>query len=401
MVSAMSGDWKAQMRAVLKSAVDARQVSGACVYVAQHGREIAYLDAGFSDLEAGVAMRRDAIFRLYSMTKPVTAVAAMILIERGQLSMQSPVADYLPAFRGMRTRRPITVADLMRMTSGLTYGGEDSETERQTKALLDRAEQSLLRERPMTTLEFAEQAGGIDPLFEPGTAWKYGVSADVMGAVIEVASGKPFGAFLRDEIFAPLGMKDTGFCVPREQRHRLAKVYENGAQGGLVEYTGSHLGIRNRMDREAAFESGGAGLVSTVDDFARFAQMLLNMGTLDGAQILRPRTVEYLTTGRLLPHQQRHFDEWFGMDGFSYANFLRVLHNPGQALSVGRAMEYCWDGWLGCYFVNCPQQRLTFIVMQQRKDGSDLIPRLRNVLFTQDFDAWTEVLRNDARTANP
>lgn len=414
----MSRELEQKIKTVLQKAVENQELAGANVLVTRGGRELCCLEAGFADLEAGKKIGRDTIFRLYSMTKPVTAVAAMILLERGEICLQTPVEEYLPSFAGGKVcccptastlptdgicgasaapasgetamqledvSRPMNLYDLLHMTSGLTYGDSETVTEMRTRELLDEAERGLSEKEPMTTQEFAQKAGKIPLLFQPGTSWKYGISADIMGAVIEEVTGESFGGFLSKEIFEPLGMTDTAFYVPKEKRDRLAKAYETGEDGGLVEYTGNFLGIRNAMDEKARFESGGAGLVSTIGDYERFAGMLLNNGSFEGKRILRPATVEYLTRGRLSGGRQESFEKWFGQSGFSYGNFMRVLWNPWQSAVLGRQMEYCWDGWLGCNFVNCPQEKVTFLVMQQKKDAGKLVTRLKNVLFSHDL----------------
>lgn len=395
----MNSDLQQRMEAVLADALDQQEMSGASFLVMKDGKTLCRLEAGYADRKAGRKIKCDTIYRLYSMTKPITAVAAMILLERGALCLQTPVYEYIPSFSGGKVWRdghleeairPVTIHDLLNMTSGLSYGDSDTETERRTRELFCETERRLITESPMTTREFAEKAGAIPLLYQPGTSWKYGISADIMGAVIETVTNQTLGAFMRKEIFEPLGMTDTGFYVPEEKQHRLAMAYETGTDGKLKEYTGNFLGINNRMKGNAGFESGGAGLASTIDDYERFARMLLQKGSFEERQILRPGTVEYLTGGRLFgdtlsESPQGSFERWFGQRGFSYGNFMRVLWNPGQASVLGRQMEYCWDGWLGCSFVNCPRERLTFLVMQQKKDAGMLVTRLKNVLFSHDL----------------
>lgn len=198
---------------------------------------------------------------------------------------------------------------------------------------------------------------------------------------MEVASGMRFGTFLRKELFEPLGMQDTGFWVPEANRGRLVTTYENDGQGGLTPYTGHNLGINNRMDRDPPFESGGAGLVSTIDDAARFTTMLLGRGSIGGVRILRPKTVEYLTSATLTSRQQRNFDSWHTLRGHSYGNLMRVLTDAAQAGMIGSAGEYGWDGWLGAYFANFPQENFTFLLMANKRDAGTmpLTRKLRNI----------------------
>jgi CubicO group peptidase (beta-lactamase class C family) len=220
--------------------------------------------------------------------------------------------------------------------------------------------------------------------FQPGTSWQYGTSADVLGAIIEVVSGQRFGEFLKKEIFEPLGMKDTGFWLPVEKRNRLAKTYADDGKGELELYTGNHLGIVHQMDRDPAFESGGAGLVSTIDDYSKFAKMLMNKGNLDGIQILKPKTVNYLTTATLNAAQQKGFDTWLTLCGHSYGNLMRVMTDCSKAGDLGSPLEYGWDGWLGAYFNNCPDEDLTILFMMQKTNAgtTTLTRKLRNIILS-------------------
>ncbi|EKQ56866.1 MAG: penicillin-binding protein, beta-lactamase class C [Clostridium sp. Maddingley MBC34-26] len=178
-------------------------------------------------------------------------------------------------------------------------------------------------------------------------------------------------------------MKNTGFWLPEEKRNRLVKAYEDN-NDELKLYTGNNLGIINKMDREPAFESGGAGLVSTIDDYARFASVLMNKGNLDEVQILRPHTVNYLTSGSLSAAQQNNFDNWLTLCGHSYGNLMRVMTDCSRAGDLGSPGEYGWAGWLGCYFCNCPREELTFLFMTQKTDcgTSPLTRKLRNIILS-------------------
>ncbi|WP_281352823.1 serine hydrolase domain-containing protein [Anaerocolumna sedimenticola] len=220
--------------------------------------------------------------------------------------------------------------------------------------------------------------------YQPGSFWQYGTSADVLGAVVEVASGKFFGEFLKKEIFEPLGMMDTGFWVQPDKRSRLVKTYANNGEGGLKLYTGNHLGIIQQMDREPAFESGGAGLASTIDDYGKFVNMLMNEGSLNGVSILKPRTVKYLTSATLNAAQQRGFDLWQTLCGHSYGNLMRVMTDCSKAGDIGCLSEYGWDGWLGAYFCNCPKEKLTILFMMQKTDTgtTSLTRKLRNIILS-------------------
>ena len=381
---------------ILDDAVARGEIPGAILMVRKEGKETVYLESGYADIEAKKPVARDSIYRLYSMSKPITATAVMILVERGLIDLADPVCRYLPGFCGQMVAaadehvekpwRDVNIQDLVNMTSGLVY--EDNHlTGRQTEALFEEVIKGLDEGEGGTygTVEIANRLGQIPLAFQPARSWCYGTSADVAGALVEVVSGMRFGDFLEKELFNPLEMVDTGFWVPEEKQSRLVKTYECNEGKPSVLYTGNHLGIRNAMDRRPAFESGGAGLVSTIDDYSHFAQMLLNGGSYKGKQILSPAMVRFMT-GHVLSAEQQEVFEREGMawlEGFSYGNFMRVLVNPGRSTTLGSKGEYGWDGWLGCYFANAPQDQMTILMMTQKKDsGTFRMTRLlRNTIY--------------------
>ncbi|WP_186579000.1 serine hydrolase domain-containing protein [Aquibacillus kalidii] len=380
-----------KMKTVLKRAIENKELAGANLLILNGGRETFYHADGFADIEKKTPINRDSIFRLYSLTKPITATAVMILLERGEIDLYEPVSNFLEGFKNQLVEvggeltpvdREVTIKDLLSMTSGLVYGGEHRGG-KETEALFKELDNRLLGDSPMGTLEFINQLGENKLAFHPGASWEYGTSADVLGAVIEVVSGKRFGDFLYEEIFNPLNMKDTAFWLPEEKRSRLAKTYAEDGNGGLKLYTGNHLGIVHQMDRDPAFESGGAGLVSTIDDYARFVSMLINEGSLDGTQILHPKTVKFLTSSTLNTVQQENF-AWDTLSGYSYGNLMRVMTDSKQAGDLGSVGEYGWDGWLGAYFCNSPKDDLTFLLMMQRTDAgiTTLTRKLRNIVYS-------------------
>lgn len=352
--------------------------AGSSLLVLQHGEEKLYAQSGWADRESQIPVQRDTLFRLYSMSKPITGCAAMILLERGVIDLYEPVSQYLPGFKNCMVRgrgtpepaaRPVRIRDLLSMTSGLPYGDEDTQAGKGALSLFAEIGRRLHSEASMTTVEIANRMGENGLSFHPGERWMYGTSADVMGAVIEQASGMRFGEFLQKELFEPLGMKDTAFYVPEEKRARLTKVYEETENGAVPIHT-EHLGIYCEQNSAPAFESGGAGLISTLDDYAQFARMLRNGGRLGETVILQPSTVRFFTAGSLEPWQETSFTSQFdGLAGFTYGNFMRVMKDPGRAfVNAGRG-SYGWDGWLGPYFANDPENDLTLLMMLQRKDS--------------------------------
>lgn len=412
---------KEKLENVMAQAVEDCEIAGMNLLAEKDGEEICYCQAGMADRERGIPMERDTILRLYSQSKPITAAAAMILMERGALDLDQPVSDFLPAFAkqsyfaeqegigeaaaggskketkgredvsAMEVRpvmQPMRVYDLLRMTSGLVYPDETTAAGRQAAVVFEEMDRRLYTKDAMTTKEAADKLAECTLAFEPGSSWRYGTSADVLGAVIEAASGQRFGEFLEKELFGPLGMKDTAFWVPREKQSRLAETYETVTENGkktLLRYEGNNLAVCNRMQNPPAFESGGAGLSSTLDDYMRFARMLLQEGTLNGARILKPATVRYMTGAELMEYQQSAFNHWIGLEGFSYGNLMRICKRPMQAGIFAAEGEYGWDGWLGTYFANFPKEKLTILMGIQKRDAGTfaLTRKLRNLLVAE------------------
>ncbi len=381
-----------QLQRTMKTSIDNQEMAGASFMVIKNGKEVFYHHDGLADLETGRPIARDSIFRLYSMTKPFTATSIMMLLERGEIDLFDPISKYIPSFNNqfvvkdgklVKASREIIILDLLNMTSGLLYDGPDLAGQH-AYALFQELDNRLFSDNPMSTMEFASRLGQGPLSFEPGTDWQYGTSADVLGAVVEVVTGMKFGQFLSRELFEPLEMQDTGFWLPEEKRSRLVKTYQEDGKGGLKLYSGNHLGINHQMDRSPAFESGGAGLTSTMVDAAKFTTMLMNKGTFNGVQLLKPRTIEFMTSASLTNIQQQGFAKGITSCGHSYGNQMRIMTNPGESGLIGSIGEYGWDGWLGAYFTNSPQEALTILFMVQKKDAGtmSLTRKLRNIVFS-------------------
>lgn len=374
---------------LLNEMVETSYVAGVSCMILEQGKEQGYYQAGYADLSVQKAVTRDTIYLLYSMTKPVTAAAVMILMEEGRLDLLEPVEKYIPGFKNQQVEksgqyesvnRAVTIKDLLSMTSGLVYDGEETPAQREMQKLFEDVKEKLLTEEAYTTLEVANKIGRNPLQFQPGEHWEYGTSADILGAVVECVSGKRFGEFLEERIFKPLGMKDTGFYVPDEKKYRLSKVYEE-IEGELKEYHDNRLGIMIDMPKYPSFESGGAGLVSTIDDYAKFAAMLLNRGEYEGKRILAPKTVDYMTSCKLNEIQQKDLI-WDNLPGHTYGNLMRVMVDSGLAVINGTNGEYGWDGWLGPYFSNDPKHQVTILLMQQRAASgtTSYTRKLRNIV---------------------
>jgi CubicO group peptidase (beta-lactamase class C family) len=346
--------------------------------------------SGHADLGRAEMLTRDAIFRWYSLTKPVTAVAAMALVERGALDIMAPVSDYLPAFAQQRValsstrtvpaRRPMLVRDLFSMTSGLCYPGEASPAQRAAKALFEQFYDDTATGNQPDTQTFANAMGELPLAFHPGEGFEYGTSADVLGAVVEIAAGMPLDEFLQETVFGPLGMADTGFYVPQGQQHRLTTLYEK-RDGLFVPYLSNSFGPSQYLQRPN-FLSGGAGLTGTADDALRFGRMLLGEGKLYGERVLSPYGVKWLTQNHLTP-AQRAMTTFDSLLGQGYGGLMRVLEEPAKSFTLGAEGEFGWDGWAGAYMSVCPAENMVLILFQQLTDtGTNaLARRLRNVLY--------------------
>lgn len=382
---------KEKIQNLIDEAIADGVTAGMSMLVRKEGEELFYINRGYRNREEKKDIKRDTIFRLYSMSKPITAVAAMILMEQGKLDLGQCIEDFLPGFANLKVEengvfrpavKPITCHSLLNMTSGLTYGDENTASGRMIGEYLQECENRMFTDKAVTTEEFANHIGTIPLAFDPDSSFKYGLSADILGAVVEKVSGMRFGEFLEKYLFAPLVMKDTGFWVPKEQQHRLADAYEMAGKGNMIPYTGNNLVISYRMSQPPAFEAGGAGLASTIDDYGKFAQMLLNEGSLNGVRILSPASVRFLTTGGLSAKQQEAMNLWVGLEGHTYSHLMRRVVDTGRTSGLSREGEYGWDGWLGCYFANFPKEQMTILMMQQRRDAGTipLTRKLRNML---------------------
>lgn len=381
------------VQAILNQATASHEIAGINLLVLHHNKEVLYAQSGYADISRGLPITKDTIFRLYSMTKPITAAAIMLLMERGTIDLYDPVELYLPGFHNQMVaegnalvpaKRQTTIHDLLSMTSGLSYDGTDTAGQAASN-VIEQLKSRMDSPHPIDTVTFANLLGCQPISFHPGEHFMYGTSADILGAIVEVVSGTRFGAFLKKEFFDPLGMADTGFYVPSDKQIRLSRTYEHRIDGSIHEFPTNHLGISYRMEKDPAYEAGGAGLASTLPDYARFASMLLNHGTLDGITILKPETVKFMTTGKLLPWQQEDlWRGWNGLLGYSYGNLMRVMEYPGMAGMISTPGEYGWDGWLGPYFSNHPDRELTILLGMQKRDAGTtaLTRRLRNLVLS-------------------
>lgn len=367
--------------------------------IARNGRIVYRETYGQSDREAAKPMAMDDIFRIYSMSKPMTSVAVMMLYEEGHFFLNDPVARYIPELANLvvatstadgetvavsdgttsstvgvgdeskegQTRKPSrqpTIRDLLSHTAGFSYGFfGNTEVDKQYRA-------ADLMQAGDTLEQFVTQLGKIPLQYDPGTRWHYSVSVDIQGRLVEVVSGMRFGEFLQKRLFEPLDMVDTSFTVPQEKLDRLAQIYspegtEEGASAFLTPNSSSTLvvspaSVNDSFMAGATFESGGGGLVSTARDYMRFSQMMLNGGELDGVRILSPKTVELMTINHL-----GDMEMGFGRRGVGFGLGFAVALDQGRIGELGSVGEYNWGGAAGTRFWIDPEEQLIGIFMVQ------------------------------------
>ena len=369
-------------------------IAGAAVCVMHRGKEVYRKEYGYADKERKILMAPDSIFRCYSMTKPVTAVAVMALAERGLLCLNDPVSMYLPGFCGQQVltvkglvpvQREVTIQNLLDMTSGVAYPDIAYPAGQVMQNMIDEYYWKLYEEdTPTSTYDLANLIGQQPLKFQPGEGWCYGFGADVLGAVIEVVTGRTFGEYLRETIFEPLGMDDTDFYVPEEKQSRLCQYYQYIPEAQALEpCKWQHLGLAFRHLKKPVFESGGAGLVSTIDDYAKFALMMLGKGTYQGVRILGRKTVECMVRNHLNEKQMADMD-WEELQGYGYGNFMRVMTDAGAANMFGSEGEFGWDGWLGSYVSIDPKEELVILFVVQKCEGSGYrnLQAIRNIIYS-------------------
>ncbi len=374
----LSAERLSRIRQVIQSEIDANRMPGAVVIVARKGQIVHADTMGFQEKDAGKPLKRDAIFRAYSMTKPMASVVAMMLVEEGRLQLNDPVSKFFPQLAKLQVmvnpadpntarepaKRPITVQDLLRHTSGLTY----AEFTRFASVKAAYIEAGLFsNEVPMQSLALtAEQqieAFAKAPLvWQPGTTFDYGLSTDLLGRVLEKVSGQSLGALLDEKLIKPLGMKDTQFVVPASKASRIAEPLKTDPVTG-----GPAMAVLD-ITRPTGNESGGAGLSTTADDYLRFCQMLLNGGTLDGRRYLSRTTVALMTADHLGPKVATPVqpgEVLMGLQGYTFGLGFMVRQGAGIAGVHGSEGEYAWGGVGGTFFWIDPKEQLIGLMMAQ------------------------------------
>ncbi len=363
------------MKPWIQTYLEAGKLPGATIFVARHGKAVYCKTFGLRDVEANQPMQTDTILRIYSMTKPITAAAMLMLYEKGHFQLDDPVSEYIPCFKDLRVYvsgegdnmvteplcQPMTLHHLLTHTSGLTYGfGEEGPVPE-----LYRSQHTDFDNQDGPLEAVVERLAQIPLQFQPGKRWNYGVSFDVLGRVVEVVSGRPLDRFFQERIFKPLNMVDTGFAVPRDKLHRFAALYERTEEENLslLESPGNST----LVDTVETY-SGGGGLVSTLGDYFRFTEMMRCKGELDGERLLGRKTVEYMTCnhlpGDLADMGQPVFTET-SYEGIGFGLGVSVMLDPARAKVMGSPEEYAWGGYASTAFWIDPREDLTVIFLTQ------------------------------------
>ena len=366
----------------LEQYIAQHRLAGGTALIARHGKIAYYETFGVMDVDSGRPMTKEAIFRIYSMTKPVIAVAALTLYEQGKFSMLDAVSKYLPEFTEMKVavpaangvpwhtvpaERPILVLDLMRHTSGMTNEGPK-----------DANHQAILPGLEIRSHTLAEGIGRLAsaPLVhQPGAGFDYSPGPDVLGRLIEIWSGMPLDEYLEQRIFQPLHMRDTAFWVPEAKWNRLATLYDRAPNDTIIRASGD---AQEGYKTKPLFLSGAGGLVSTTNDYLRFAQMLLNGGILEGVRILSPKSVELMSSDLLgdLPV--------FGgpmLPGYGFGLTVGVNKGPAKTATIGSAGEYYWEGAAASLFFVDPREDLLTVFMVQKRGGIDISREYKRMVY--------------------
>ncbi len=362
-----------RLDAGMKSLVDSKKIAGMVTVLARHGKIVEEKTYGYADVAGGKPMQRDSIVRIYSMTKPITGIAMMMLYEEGKWKPSDPIARYIPEFRDLKVFSGVdqdgkptldkpahapTMGELMSHSAGFTYGYFGSTP-------VDKMYRDADLLNAPSLQEFIARVAKLPLLYQPGEGWVYSVSVDIQGYLVEKLSGRPFADFLRERIFVPLGMKDTGFYVPADKLERVASVYQSDAIAGAAP-----MPLDPGISRPPGMPSGGGGLYSTAGDYLRFAQMVLNGGELNGVRLVAPSSIELMRTNHISDEVKNARKFGIGLyqmqPGLGFGYDFAILEDPLKLGSSAGKGTFLWDGVAGTWFWIDPSNDVVFVGMVQR-----------------------------------
>jgi CubicO group peptidase (beta-lactamase class C family) len=367
-----SAERLAKLDSSMKSLVDSKKLAGMVTVLARHGKIVEEKTYGYADVASQKPMQKDTIVRIYSMTKPITGIAMMMLYEEGKWKPSDPIARYIPEFRDLKVFSGVdkdgkptldnpghapTMGELMSHSAGFTYGVFGSTP-------VDKMYQEAQLLGAPTLQEFIERISKLPLLYQPGEGWVYSVSVDIQGYLVEKLSGKPFADFLRERIFLPLGMKDTGFYVAAEKLDRVATIYQGDAAAATA------MPRDPGISHPPGMPSGGGGLYSTAGDYLRFAQMVLNGGELNGVRLVAPSSIELMRTNHVSDEVKnaRKFGIGFYQmqPGLGFGYDFAILEDPLRLGSTAGKGSFLWDGVAGTWFWIDPTNDVVFVGIVQR-----------------------------------
>jgi CubicO group peptidase (beta-lactamase class C family) len=367
-----SAERLSRLDGAMKELVDSKKLAGMVTVLARHGKIVEQKTYGYADVAGQKPMQKDTIVRIFSMTKPITGIAMMMLYEEGKWKPSDPIARYIPEFRDLKVfsgvdkdGKPIldkpahapTMGELMSHSAGFTYGFFGS-----TPVDKMYVEAQLLN--APTLQEFIDRVAKLPLLYQPGEGWVYSVSVDIQGYLVEKLSGKPFADFLRERIFVPLGMKDTGFFVPADKLDRVASIYQGDATAASV------MPKDPGVSQPPGMPSGGGGLYSTAGDYLRFAQMVLNGGELNGVRLVAPSSIELMRTNHVADEVKNARKFGIGLyqmqPGLGFGYDFAILEDPPKLGSTAGKGTFLWDGVAGTWFWIDPTNDVVFVGIIQR-----------------------------------
>ncbi|UWX55308.1 beta-lactamase family protein [Maribacter litopenaei] len=369
-ISVVTESAKSRIDSTLQSFVDAGNIAGVSALIYEQGQEVYYNAFGFAEKEAQKPMNRNTIVQIYSMTKPITGTALMTLYEEGKFDLDDPISKYAPEFSNMEVytgvdsngkitteplNRPVTIRDVTGHTAGFPNRPD-------IPGLSNLLEEKNIYDRETTLSDLGKKLGEIPLWFQPGTQWEYGPSVDVQALLVERISGIPYGEYVRKHVLDPLGMQETRYFIPEEDRDRFSRLYIRTGEGELVKDSVTY----SNYTEQWPMTGGGSGLTSTLDDYMKFAQMLVNDGSLDSVQILKPKTVKLMATNQLADSiTERSWLPSKGQVGFGIDFAVRVAPPANAEENNGMVGEFYWDGAASTLFWVDPVNKLTTVMFVQ------------------------------------